>query len=69
MFPPVFSRIRSRFHNRHIKSKNISDQQKKKIEKYEGQLRDIKEGGAVPDSTYGGRLKGRIEGSLKGMTR
>ena len=37
-------RLKSRFHRNHLKSKASVEQQRKKIEKLESQLRDLREG-------------------------
>ena len=45
--PPTHThthRLKSRFHRNHLKSKASVEQQKKKIEKLESQLRDLREG-------------------------
>ncbi len=52
-----------------MKLKANEEQLRKKVDKYELQLRELREGGPSESQTYGGRLRGRIEGSLRGMTR
>ena len=45
--PPTHThthRLKSRFHRNHLKSKASAEQQRKKIEKLESQLRDLREG-------------------------
>ena len=47
-----------------------AEQYKKKIAKLETDLRVLQEGGPLQEGRYGGygRLKGRIEGSIRGMS-
>lgn len=43
------------------------DQQRQKLEKLETQIKDLREGGPL-DSGRGSGIRGRIEGSLRGMS-
>ena len=50
------------------KSKSFQEQRRRKIEKWEAQVKDLQEGGSQDsDPSRRAKLKGRIEGSLKGM--
>jgi len=50
------------------KSKSFQEQQRRKIEKWEAQVKDLQEGGSLDsDPSRRAKLKGRIEGGLKGM--
>lgn len=49
-----------------IKSKSFYDHQRQKLEKLESQLKELREGGSL--DSRGARIRGRIEGGLRGMS-
>ncbi len=55
-----------RFSRGTVKSKSFSEHQKQKLEKIELQIKELKDGGNL--DSRGARLRGRIEGGLKGMS-
>ena len=54
-----------------FKSKSYYDQQRQKLEKVEAQLKELRQGGSLSDSrrtSNSSRIRGRIEGGLRGMS-
>lgn len=55
-----------RLYRSSTKSKSFYDNQRQKLEKIETQLKELREGGGV--DSRGARIRGRIEGGLRGMS-
>lgn len=54
-------------HRSSTKSKSFNDNQRQKLEKIESQLKELREGGGL--DSRGSRIRGRIEGGLRGMSQ
>lgn len=61
-------KIKSKFQSRNSKSRSNAETIKKKVEKYEEQLRQLKDGTLPPNSTYSQKMKEKFQGIKGSLT-
>ena len=68
MLPFVLCRISFKLNRNSLRPKSYYDNQRQKLEKLEAQMKELRQGGGTLDSRRG-RIRGRIEGGLRGMSQ